>query len=64
MLDDRLERVALRDRDVVAADAVAVAKLIDADKIGDRLVQAPSVAVERRLLGIAVAVCRTSHCCH
>ena len=40
VLDDRLERVALRDRDVVAADAVAVPKLIDADEIGDRLVQA------------------------
>ena len=44
MLDDRLERVALRHRDVVAADAVAVAKLIDADEIGDRLVQGERVA--------------------
>ena len=58
VLDDRLERVALRHRHVVAADAVAVAKLVDADKIGDRLVQAASVAVERRLLGIRSSMLR------
>jgi hypothetical protein len=52
VLNDRLERVTLRDRDVVAADAVAVPKLIDADKIGDCLVQGEGVPVKRRLLGI------------
>ena len=62
VLDDRLERVALRHRDVVAADAVAVPKLIDADEIGDRLVQgerrrgrapsawSPSLAVVRDIV--------------
>ena len=63
VLDERLERVALRHRDVVAADTVAVAKLIDADKIGDRLVQGERVAVERRLLGIR-RWCRARHCCY
>jgi len=33
---ERLERVALRDRHVVTADAVAIAELIDADEVGDR----------------------------
>jgi hypothetical protein len=49
VLDDRLERVALSHRDIVAADAVAVPKLIDTHKIGNRLVQVEGVAVERRL---------------
>jgi len=62
-LDDRLERVALRHRDVVAADTVAVPKLIDADKIGDRLVQGERVAVERRPLGIRRSWSRARHCC-
>jgi hypothetical protein len=61
--DDRLERVALRHRYVVAADAVAVPKLIDADKIGNRLVQAAGVAVERGLPGIS-RWGRASHCCY
>jgi hypothetical protein len=62
VLDDRLERVALRHRDVVAADAVAVPKLIDADEIGDRLVQGERVAVERCLRGIG-RECLAQHCC-
>jgi hypothetical protein len=52
VLDDRLERVAPRPRDVVAADAVAVPKLIDTHKIGNRLVQLEGVAVERHLRGM------------
>jgi hypothetical protein len=34
--DEGLERVALRHRDVVAADAVPIAELVDAHEIGER----------------------------
>jgi len=63
VLDERLEGVALRHGDVVAADAVAIAKLIDADQIGDRFVQRLRVTVEGRLHGMG-RECRTSHCCY
>ena len=49
MLDQRLERVALRDRDVVAADAIAVAELVHANEVGDRRLQRLRIAVKIRL---------------
>ena len=49
VLDQRLERVALRDRDVVAADAIAVAELVDADQIGDGGLEGGGVAVKSRV---------------
>ncbi len=47
VLDERLERIALRHRDVVATDAVAIPKLIDTDEVRDGGVQSDRVAVER-----------------
>jgi hypothetical protein len=40
------ESVALRHRNIVAADAVAVAKLIDANQIGNRRLRADCIASE------------------
>jgi hypothetical protein len=49
MFDERFQGVALRHRDVVAADAIAVAKLIDADQIGDGGLELRGISIERRL---------------
>ena len=48
MLNQRLERVALRDRDVVTADLVAVAKLIDPNELRERELQALGITLEIR----------------
>jgi len=47
MIDQGFQRIALRDRDVVAADAVAITKLVDADKIRDCGLEGGGVSVER-----------------
>ena len=46
VLDQRLEGIALRHRDVVAADAIAIAELVDTHEICDGGLQGPGVAVE------------------
>ena len=46
VLDERLEGVALRDGDIVAADAIAIAELIHAHEIGDGRLERDRVAVE------------------
>jgi hypothetical protein len=46
MFDEGLQRMALRDRDVVAADAIPIAKLVDANEVCDRCLQRLSVALE------------------
>ena len=46
VLDQRLERVALRHRDVVTADLVAVAKLIDPNELRERKLQALGITLE------------------
>src|SRR5207237_1406784 len=48
---ERVEGVALRGRDVVAADAVAVAELVDADEFRKRVLQLPRLPCERRVAG-------------
>jgi hypothetical protein len=49
VLHQRLKRVALGDGDVVTADPVSIAKLIDPHQIGDCGVQIGSIAIESRV---------------
>lgn len=46
MLDQRLQRVALRDRDVMAADPVPIAELVDPDQVGDGGLKGLGVALK------------------
>ena len=46
MLDQRFERVTLRDRNVVTANPVAIAELVDTDQIRHRRLKGLSVAIE------------------
>ena len=45
MLDQRFERMALRHRNVVAANPVAIAELVDTDQIRDRCLEGLGVAI-------------------
>ena len=60
--DKGLERVALRHRNVVAADAVAVTELIHANEIGHGLLQRDRVAIESRARRTA-CVRSSQHAC-
>ena len=60
VLHERLERVALGDRDVVAADAIAVAELVDADQVGDGRVQRGGIAIERMPHGVLRGAVRST----
>ena len=57
VLDQRLERIALSDRDVVAADPVSIAKLIDPHQIGDRGLQIRGIAIESRFRRFVSLLC-------
>src|SRR5690606_27761443 len=57
-LDQGFQRVALRDRDVVAADAVAVAELVDADQVGQRPLERGRITGELRVAAGRQRGCR------
>jgi hypothetical protein len=57
MVDEGLERVALRDRDVVAADAIPIAELVHANEVGDGRLQSFSVSLQLRDGGRAPGQC-------
>src|SRR5438876_5201496 len=44
-----VERVALGDRHVVAADPIAVAELVDADEFSERVLELPRLSRQRRV---------------
>ena len=46
VLDERLQRVALRDGDVVAADAIAIPELVDPHELRDRRLEGGGVPFE------------------
>jgi hypothetical protein len=50
VVDQRLQGVALRHGNVVAADAIAISELIHAHEVGDSLLQRHCVTIERGLL--------------
>src|SRR5688572_14883957 len=50
MFDQRFERVALRHRHVVTANAVAVSELVDADEIRDGRLQGGGVVMKRAVM--------------
>jgi hypothetical protein len=46
VLDQRLQCVALRNRDIVAADAIAIAELVDPDQVGHGRLKGLGVALK------------------
>ena len=52
MLHERFEGIALRDRDVVAADAVAIPELVHPDELRDRGLKSGRIALERDPRGV------------
>jgi hypothetical protein len=49
VLDQGFQRIALRDRNIVAADAVAISKLVHAHKIRDGRLEGDGVPLEWRI---------------
>jgi len=64
VLDQRLERVALGDGDVVAADPVSIAKLIDPHQIGDCGLEIGSIAIESRFRRFVLLFGGLRHRCY